>query len=347
METKFNPNDISIPNGNYFALPYTVSDSKLVIISAPFDVTTSYSAGSSKAPDAIIDASGQIDLFDIEYGNIFEQGIATYPINEDILALSSEARRSAEKVIEHLELGGSLEDKVIERALDKVNCASDRMNDYIYATSNDLIQHDKIVALVGGDHSTPLGLMRSIGERNQDGFGVLHIDAHADLRECFEGFNYSHASIMFNLLNEVESVKKLVQVGIRDFCEDEYNLINSDDRVVTYFDEQIAQNRYEGVNWSAQVEGIIGHLPPKVYISLDIDGLKASYCPSTGTPVPGGLEFNEVLYLIRCVVRSGRQIIGFDLNEVSPCDSSEWDANVGARLLYKLSLAALFSNSNM
>lgn len=344
MEKEFNPNDLSQPNGSYFALPYSLDECELVLISAPFDVTTSYRPGSAKGPDAIIDASSQVDLYDIEYKNIYEKGIATLPLSDDILTLSNNVRKSAEKVIQHLENGGSIEDKIISKSLCKVNAASAEVNSYVYNTAKEQLDNGKIVALVGGDHSTPLGLIKAVSERHGE-IGILHIDAHADLREAFEGFTYSHASIMYNVINEIESVSSLVQVGVRDFCEDEINLIKSNEKITTFFDEHIAENRYCGVMWDTICDEIINRLPDKIYISFDIDGLHPAYCPSTGTPVPGGLEFNEAVYLIKKIARSGKIIVGFDVNEVSPNENSEWDANVGARLLYKLSLATLTTNN--
>lgn len=343
MEKEFNPNDLSQPNGNYFALPYSAEDSALVLISAPFDVTTSYKPGSAHGPDAILDASTQVDLYDIEYQNIYEKGIATLPFNDDILTLSTTTRKSAERVISHLENGGSIDDKLIERSLSKVNTASEKVNKYVYNSAKEQLSNGKIVALVGGDHSTPLGLIKAVAEAHGE-IGILHLDAHADLREAFEGFTYSHASIMYNVMNSIEGVKSLVQVGIRDFCEDEIDLIKSDDRITTFFDEHISENKYRGVLWNTICDEIIDRLPEKIYISFDIDGLHPAYCPSTGTPVPGGLEFNEAIYLIKKITRSGKVIVGFDVNEVSPCANSEWDANVGARLLYKLALATLTTN---
>lgn len=340
MENIFNPNDLSQPNGNYFALPYAIEDSQLVILSAPFDATTSYRPGSANAPDAIIDASAQVDLYDIEYKNNYRKGIATLPFNDDVYADSADARKYAEKVITHLEAGGSIFEKSIAKYLAKVNETSQKMNNYIYHAAKEQLQKGRYVALVGGDHSTPLGLIKAIGEHYGE-FGVLHIDAHADLREAYEGFKYSHASIMYNVLQEVKEVTQIVQVGIRDFCETEYELMQSEERVTTFFDAIMAERRYEGENWSNICSSIIERLPHRVYVSFDIDGLVASLCPGTGTPVPGGLEFNEAIYLINRVVRSGREIVGFDVNEVSPLEGGEWDANVGARILYKLSLALL------
>lgn len=340
MEIIFNPNDLSQPNGNYFALPYNIDDSQLVIISAPFDVTTSYHPGSANAPDAILDASAQIDLYDIEFKNNYRKGIATLPFNDDMLSDSVEVRKYAEKIISHLEAGGSLFEKTIAKYLMKVNETSQKVNQYVYENAKEQFSQGRYVALVGGDHSTPLGLIRAVGEKFGE-FGILHIDAHADLRNAFEGFTYSHASIMYNVLREVPQVTNLVQVGVRDFCEAEYEIISNDERITTFFDVNLAERKYEGENWSAICNSIIEKLPQKVYVSFDIDGLHAALCPGTGTPVPGGLEFNEAIYLITKIIRSGREIVGFDVNEVSPSKESEWDANVGARVLYKLSLALL------
>ncbi|EGJ29907.1 MULTISPECIES: arginase family protein [Moorena] len=132
-------------------------------------------------------------------------------------------------------------------------------------------------------------------------------------------------------------ISRLVQVGIRDVCEAEMAMVNSDSRVVMFDDWQLTANAYEGFTWTAQCHKIISNLPDQVYISFDIDGLNPSYCPHTGTPVPGGLEFNEAIYLLRSLVQTGKTIIGFDLCEVAPGDvGDKWDGNVGARVLYKL-----------
>ncbi|MDX5346515.1 MAG: arginase family protein, partial [Hymenobacteraceae bacterium] len=160
-------------------------------------------------------------------------------------------------------------------------------------------------------------------------------DAHADLRDAYEGFEFSHASIMFNAL-KVPQVKKLVQVGIRDICQAEAELVEqSNGRIITFYDQTLKENMYEGDSWKKQCKKIIAQLPQKVYISFDIDGLDPKLCPATGTPVPGGLEFHEAVFLVKQLVKSGREIIGFDLCEVAPGDS-EWNGNVGARLLFKL-----------
>lgn len=342
-EKEFNPNDISIPNGNYFALPHTVEQSKLVLLSVPWDVTTSYGGGASLGPDSIIDASAQIDLFDYHCKNIYEDGIGTLPIEENIIEKSETLRKDAQKIIKLLSEGVNSKNDIITKRINKINSASEKLNEYVYNSAIKWIKEGKCVGLVGGDHSTPLGLLKAVCE-NYDNIGILHIDAHADLRNAYEGFKYSHASIMYNAINEIETLHKLVQVGIRDFCEEEMEMIESNDKITTFFDLAINDKRMNGIAWVDICKEIIEALPQNVHISFDIDGLTPDNCPSTGTPVPGGLTFNESVFLINEIVKSGRKIVGFDLTEVSPSEENEWDANVGARILYKLCNFTLFSN---
>jgi len=194
--------------------------------------------------------------------------------------------------------------------------------------------------LVGGDHSTPLGLIQALSDKHSS-FGILHVDAHADLRKAYEGFEFSHASIMYNAI-KLPQISKLVQIGIRDYCQDEFDLINSDNRIKTFFDRDVKHNQYEGKSWSEICDSIIKELPQKVYLSIDIDGFDPKLCPNTGTPVPGGFEMEQIIYLVEKLVGSKRNIIGFDVNEVAP-GKDEWDANVGARLLYRVANLALVS----
>ncbi len=335
--SSFDPNNISVPNGNYFALPYTPEESRLVLLSVPWDVTTSYRPGTSLGPDAIIAASAQVDLYDHHCGNSYEKGIGTLPIEENILEGSNLLRRDAEKIIHHLEEGGSLNHETVQKRLARINKASVKVNEYVYRTAKEWIEKGKTVGLVGGDHSTPLGLMKVIAEK-YPGTGILHIDAHADLREAYEGFTYSHASIMYNMLNEAPGIGKLVQVGIRDLCDDEINRIRTHPKIKTFFDYDLQERKFRGDSWEQICGEIFSELPEQVYLSFDIDGLSPELCPSTGTPVPGGLSFHEAIYLIRSIIESGRTLVGFDLTEVAPSkdEEDEWDANVGARVLYKL-----------
>lgn len=341
----FDPNDVSVSNGCYYALPYSIEESDLVLISVPWDITASYGGGASSGPDAMIEASEQIDLYDYHFGDIYRRGIATLPIDDTLLEESRTHRHEAEKVMAHLSEGGSIKGETARR-ISRINAASAALNDNIYRLSSEQMSHGKIVGLVGGDHSTPLGHIRAVGERH-GAFGILHIDAHADLRQAYEGFTYSHASIMYNALHEVKGLERLTQVAVRDFCDNEAFLIENDDRIRTFFDADMAVRRLSGDTWQEICRDIVSTLPQKVYISFDIDGLSPDHCPSTGTPVPGGINFNEAVFLLCEVVASGRTVIGFDLCEVAPDQSDEdnhWDANVGARILYKLCGLTLKSN---
>jgi len=242
----------------------------------------------------------------------------------------------AEEYIAMLQEGLNPEEHAeMKEMLAEINAACEKMNTYVQEIAASELDAGKICAVLGGDHSTPLGLIREIAKRNED-FGILHIDAHCDLRDAYEGFTYSHASIMFNAVKE-KSLSKLVQVGIRDYCQMEADMVSSSDgRIVAFYDRDIKSRMFEGMSWMHICQDIINQLPEKVYVSFDVDGLDPKLCPNTGTPVPGGLEYEQALYLVRMLAESGRAIIGFDVNEVAPGDEDEWDANVGARLLYRL-----------
>jgi agmatinase len=133
-----------------------------------------------------------------------------------------------------------------------------------------------------------------------------------------------------------------VQVGIRDYCEEEMKVLeNESERISVFFDQELKENRFDGKTWNVQCGEIVEQLPELVYISFDMDGLDPKLCPTTGTPVPGGLDFPEVVFLLKKVVESGRKIIGFDVCETG---NNEWDANVAARIIYKLCNLAGRSN---
>lgn len=330
----FDPNGPG-SSGSLFGLPFGLEHSELVIIPVPWEVTVSYNDGTAEGPEAILNASIQVDLYLKSIFDAWKMGIHMLPISESLKTENKIHRGLASRYIQWLEENEEewLNDniKVIPKAIDDI---SEKLNIYIKAQALELLEGGKMVGLVGGDHSTPLGLIKALSQLYND-FGILQIDAHADLRKSYENFTYSHASIMYNALKE-KKISKLVQVGIRDYCEEEINYISqSKGRVVTFFDEDIKDLQSEGLTWKAICEEIIKSLPKNVYISFDIDGLDPKLCPNTGTPVPGGLEFDQVIYLFKEVVKSGRKIIGFDLNEVAP-GSDDWDANVGARILYQL-----------
>lgn len=340
--TDFDPNGPGVANGNYFGMPVDAEDARLVLVSVPWDVTTSYGEGTALAPDAIIGASLQVDLYDVHHPGGWRQGIATADIDEMIPLRSARLREDARRVIAHLEEGGTVTDDYVVRKIRRVNEGCAELNEKVYRETSAWLDKGKKVGLVGGDHSVPLGLIRALCERCP-GLGILHIDAHADLREAYEGFSFSHASIMYNALKEADGLSALVQVGVRDFCDEELALARSEGRVTQFDDYALAAARFGGESWDAICARIVSRLPQKVYVSFDIDGLSPENCPHTGTPVPGGLSFHEAVRLLWHAVDSGREIVGFDLCEVTPCEDDSWDANVGARILYKLCNLTLLS----
>jgi agmatinase len=335
----FNPNDVASDGNGIFGLPFTEEMSELVIIPIPWEVTVSYRLGTSRAAEKIQEASKQIDLYDADAVDMWKKGYFMQDINKEILNKNDYLRHCAELIISNLMEGGATEEhKQLCNKLEDINIAGAWLRDNIKATTLALLQQGKKVALLGGDHSTPLGFFMAIGEHFGD-FGILQIDAHADLRKAYEGFTFSHASIMYNALQQVPQLQKLVQVGIRDYCDEEISLINQNpDRITTYFDHEIKRREYNGDTWKMICDDIVNQLPQNVYISFDIDGLDPKLCPNTGTPVPGGFETEQMYYLFTRILNAGKKIIAFDLNEVSTGDNkhANIDALVGARVLYKM-----------
>ncbi len=328
--SSFDHNGIGI-KGKLFGLPYSLHEAQLVIVPVPWEVTVSSNTGTALAPSKIINVSSQIDLFSKEIEEVWRLKIAMLEFPSDLKKESDRLRRFSEMHIQALESGNVVEGfKVLTQ---KVNEGCENLAIYIRETTHQLLQKGKMVGLLGGDHSTPLGFLRALDERHSN-FGVLQIDAHADLRKSSENFNYSHASIMNNAL-KLKNLSRLVQVGIRDYCEQEFNTIQqSNSRIKTFFDADIKTDLFNGKTWKAICHEIIQELPDLIYISFDIDGLDPKLCPGTGTPVPGGFEFEQITYLIKQVVLSGKRIIGFDLSEVS--GESIWDLQVGSRMLFEL-----------
>ena len=257
MEQKtFDPDGVGVDNGTYFGLPFEPETAELVIVSAPWDVTVSYGAGTAYAPDAIIEASTQLDFHEPLAPGAWRRGIATGDVDYSLLDESQRLRGDAAKVIDHLEGGGSPEDDYVVRKICRVNEGCAAMNANIGAQAARWLDAGKLVGLVGGDHSTPYGLIRALGERHAE-FGILHIDAHCDLRDAYEGFEFSHASIMFNVLRDVPAVTKIAQVAVRDFSEREAALAASSGRVVLFDDLSLAAAGFRGETWDTQCLRIV------------------------------------------------------------------------------------------
>ena len=337
--SKFDPNSVGLKSNNIFGLPFSEEEASLVLIPIPWEVTVSYRTGTASGPEHIFNAAMQVDLYDPDVHDGWKKGFYMLPIDENTRAKSDRYRQNAEQIISAMMDGESIESNSdLNKQLNEVNEAGKSLVDSVYEQTKKQLSNGKKVGLIGGDHSTPLGFIKALSDIHSE-FGILQIDAHADLRIAYEGFVYSHASIMYNVLQQIPQVKKLVQVGIRDYCNEELNIINqSNGRICTFFDKDIKAQQYEGANWRHICTQVIDKLPQKVYISFDIDGLDPKLCPNTGTPVPGGFETEQIFYLFKMLHDSGREIIGFDLNEVSAGAQGEdgIDAIVGARVLFKL-----------
>ncbi len=330
------------PWAGVFGASVRPEDADLVLIPVPWDATVSYGAGTAKGPEAMTSASHQLDLEDPFFHKPYRCGITMLPADAEITGLNGESRVRALKVIES---EGGVDGG--DPDLTAVNAASARVNARVEALAKEQLQAGRLVGVVGGDHSSPYGLIKALGEvHGREGFGILHVDAHFDLRRAYEGFAHSHASIMHNVMETVPAVRMLAQLGIRDYSGEERAYAHGlGARGAQYTGAALFRRKARGESWDHIVREILGKLPQNVYVSFDVDGLDAAFCPGTGTPVPGGLSYDEALYLIEELATSGRRIVGFDLCEVAPGEGGdEWDANVGARLLYKLCGAALHSN---
>ena len=306
------------PASGLFGFDTTLADADVVVIGVPWEPTVSYGRGTSTTPGRIVRASHQLDLYDAFAGRNVGPEVA-FVLREDWLALNDAACAAAERG---------------DRAA--VDDASARLNDELRRDAAHWLAAGKRVGVLGGDHAAPFGAIAASADAHP-GIGVLHVDAHHDLRIAFEGYAHSHASIMHNVLADVPGVARLTSVGIRDYSVHERERAAKDERVATFYDRDTKRDGFRGRTWADQCDEIVATLPDTVYVSFDVDGLDPRFCPHTGTPVPGGLGFDDAVHLLETVTTTGRRIVGFDLCEVAPGPGDdEWDLNVGARLLHRL-----------
>src|SRR6476620_11294998 len=260
--TNFDPNSAGNPNNNIYGLPFTEDDARLVILPVPWEVTVSFGSGTARSAEQIMRASLQVDLFDPDVPDGWREGFYLRESDQKILLKSDYLRKEAELYIDFISKGDEVDsNQFMKKTLKEVNDGSYFLNNWVYQQTKALLEQNKLVALLGGDHSTPFGFYRAIAEKYGD-FGILQIDAHCDLREGYEGFVYSHASIMYNALKEVPQLQKLVQVGIRDYSEGEHEFIkDNSSRVRTYFDRELRERQYEGETFRELADEIISQLP--------------------------------------------------------------------------------------
>ena len=318
--SSFDPDDPADCDQLY-GLPHGQDDARILVLPVPWQGTASFGMGTAHGPQAVCMASKQVDLHHPLYGDrIWQAGLSMEPTDGRFEAEWTSSDR--------------------ERSPARINPISEAIDAMVESWVRACLHKEQIPALLGGEHRIAFGGIRAALAQQPD-LGVLHIDAHGDLRCAYEGFTRSHASVFYNLLQEAPETFRLVQVGLRDLGSKERDLIKSDARIRSFFDLELARAWAIGRAWTEQVEQILAALPKHVWISFDVDGLEPQLCPGTGTPVPGGLSWNQATLLLQALGASGRRIIGFDLCEVG---AGAWDGNVGARLLYELAGATLTSH---
>lgn len=313
-------------------------NAQLVLLAVPWSATASFGGGAERGPELISSASSQMDFFSIEEDDIRDKDVYFQKSEKWVYDLNQKTRKEALPVIQ-------LEEKApgdfSPALIDKINKACAQMKDWVFQQSRNIHESGKLFGLVGGDHSVSEGAIQYFSKAYKGDFGLLHIDAHADLRRAYQGFKHSHASVMYNVMKgngEQPVPAVLTQVGVRDYCKEEFLFIQASSNIHTFFDSQLKAQLFEGQTWKSIVEKIINILPEQIYISLDVDGLQPHLFPHTGTPVPGGLSFEQACYLLLKLKQSGKKLIGFDLVEVAgpSSDSHLLDGQNAARLLYKL-----------
>ena len=321
----FDPNAPSESGSGVFGLHEDLGTAAVELIPVPIDATASYGTGSSAGPDAIREASHQVDLEDDQFGGFWPAGMVMREPDLRVTQINTRLR----ELVAAARTGDST-------VLGEINRLGEEYTVLVRTRCESAIAAGRVPGVIGGEHAVSLGAMAAAAAAGP--LGVLHIDAHFDLREAYEGFTHSHASVMFNAVDRIPSIERVVSVGVRDFCVEERDRAHAlGDRWVSHTDRTMSRRLAGGERFGVIAAEIASALPDRVYITMDIDGLDPALCPGTGTPVPGGLSFAHWCALLDALSAAGKTIAGFDLVEVAPHPAlGEWDANVGARVLFKL-----------
>lgn len=318
-----------LQNSGIFGASIAPEESKLVIIPVPWDASASGKSGARKGPMEILRASHELDLEDPLFGKPYLRGISYLAEDHSIGELNKLACK----------------ERNLATARVQKYCTT--LHESLKRTADYWLAKGKIVAIVGGDHSVPFSLMESICRQHEGKVGLLHFDAHLDMRRAYEGIEDSHASIIYNILKTSPTFQRTVHLGIRDYSAEEIQFSKEKNCVILPM-HQLRKKLYSGENYISIISKCIAELPEKVYVSFDIDGLDPTLCPGTGTPVPGGLSFWEARLAIEELVNQKKQVVAFDLCETAPSQNDDgWDGNVASRVLYSLCGAALHSCSTL
>jgi agmatinase len=329
--------------GELFGIVKHPNDATVVLIPVPLEIVGLEDSGTASAPERILQQSCHVSLFadkDLEATTL---ACAMLPIPYDIKMIGEQLHHQRERIIDSpygmYRSSNAEAIRIIDRQLSKIN-------EYIKKKTLRFLNQGKIVGLVGGECSSALGCIEAMAE-HYGSFGILHIGAQPNLHKHYDGFSYSYASVMYNAC-KINEVEKIVQVGLRDYCQEDQRVMNEQgDRIVPFFDYNIKQALFEGKTWQSITDSIVAELPKQVYLRFDINGLDAKLCPNTSRPVPGGLEIEQVIYLLEAIVKAGKVVIGFDLCEIGHGESSDWDALVGGHLLRQLSILAAKSQGRL
>ncbi|MCP3659906.1 MAG: agmatinase [Bacteroidetes bacterium] len=332
--------------GKIYGINTNEEDASVILMPVPWEATVSPPSGTVSTPEHILKSSYNFNTFDKDYPKEYQDiKIAMSPIPKEWAMLSDQLQGIVTGYINSLE---SATNKRVYSANSKtiaqINQYCKDLKEYIKNGALSYLKKGKLVGIIGGDHSSCLGLIEALTSKYKE-FGILQIDAQADLIDAHHGFEYSHRSVMNNVL-KIPQINKIVQVGLRDYTAEEYDKIkNSKDRIVSFFDQDLKKQKLEGVIWKDICKKIVKKLPDTIYISFDIDGLDAKLCPGTAFPVPGGLEYDEVFYLFEEIVKAKKTIIGFDLCEVATGEHIEWDISVANKIIYQLIILILKSQN--
>ncbi len=334
----FNPCDMYFSEETtIFGLPVSFEESALILLGVPWDLTCSFRTGTAEAPTKIFDLSFQIDLYNKDFPDVWKKGIFFEDsLMHNISRINREYKPLVEKYRQKLYKG----EKSLSLAA-QINSSIFAVFEEIQSKIKTILSGKKCLGVLGGEHGITYNPVKMLGEI-YSGFSVIQIDAHADLRESYEGLEFSHASVMYNILRDVPAVKRIVNLGVRDYSHCEAERIRNDERIYAPDFFAVRERQFQGTSWEKITEEFIAEIPTeKIYITLDMDGLDVPYCTGTGTPVPGGLSFAETKFFLKKLVEAKKQIIGFDLVEVAGSDDNELNYINATHLLYYLSLLAL------
>ena len=271
---------------------------RILVWPVSYEGTVSYGTGTGGGAMAIVEASRNMELYEEETGSeVYKLGIHT---------LKEFTPRET----------------------------PERMMDALYDRANELLETNKFICMLGGEHSVSAPVIKAHAEKFHD-VSVLQIDAHADLRDTYDGTPHSHASIMARVVKDLRIPS--VQVGIRSISADEAEALNSGLPTKIFWAKDIVGK----TDW---IDSAVDSLTDNVYLTIDIDGLDPSLVPTTGTPEPGGLGWYETLALIQAIAKK-RRIVGMDLVEFSKTDNSAAPAFLCSKLIYK-TLAYIFQNES-